>query len=411
MTEQRDPIMEAKLRLESKLAVLPGWEIVKPVPYSSELELYNSVYQTWKHNWDATDPRYYHLNSSETLLLRRWQEFDCLAHIFFYGPKGSGKNQALEILQKLVPKPLLVTGPSANAVYQVADMLHPTLFINECDRLGTVKEASDYVQAMLQILNVYKRGEVTLRGTQEGIPRIYDLFCPKILSGQKPLPGSLPDRTIRVDCERNVQDVPLDIDVPDILRGQLECYGVRRAEYKGLSKEQLKMIIGDNRITQLYYPLYSVCPDPAGQKALLDLALEQLVERGQEESYGDLAQVLEQIVREVEAMTGATVATVLSDGGKDPFRIDLQTLVQDCKDIIPAKVKDAEKWLGWRLRDLQIPRERVTHTNLRQAVVSTRILAKKIRRYAPSLLLDKENNGRNGSRDPPIAERVKEVGS
>ena len=44
MTEQRDPIMEAKLRLQSKLENLPGWQLVKPVDYGTDRELYQAVY-------------------------------------------------------------------------------------------------------------------------------------------------------------------------------------------------------------------------------------------------------------------------------------------------------------------------------------------------------------------------------
>jgi hypothetical protein len=390
--------MEAKLRLESKLENLPGWQLCKPVDYGTDLELYQTVYDTWTRNWDATDPRYYHLEASETFLLRRWMEFDTLAHLFHYGPKGSGKNQALEIHQQTAPFPILVSGPSINSIYQVVDMVHPTLLMDECDRLGKVKEASDYVQAMLQILNVYKRGAVTLRGTQEGIPRLYDLFCPKLLAGTELLPGTLPDRTIRIDCERNVKQIKMDLDIPETLKGQLLKYSSRHAEYNGLTKDQLNLLIGDNRITQLYYPLFSVCPDPQGQKAILDLALEHLTERGQEETYGELAQILEEIVREVEAQLepSATVATVLSDvGDRDPFYVDLETLVNDCRDFTPKTIKDPKKWLGHKLSKLQFHTERVGHSNQRLVKVPVRVLAKKVRRYAPSLLHN-ENNGRNG---------------
>src|SRR5207244_71719 len=114
-----------------------------------------------------------------------------------------GKEHALEIHIKLAAKPILVTGPSVNAIYQVVHHLHPTLLMDECDRLGKAKESGDYVLAMLEILNVYKKGTVTLRGTQEGVVRAYDLFCPKILAGTEPLPRTLPDRCIRIDCERN----------------------------------------------------------------------------------------------------------------------------------------------------------------------------------------------------------------
>lgn len=399
--ETRDPIMEAKQRLYKKLESVPGWELTKPVDYGhvgqskpeADLELYRTTYDTWEKNWDATDPRYYHLSASETFLLRRWQEYTTLGHIFYYGPKNSGKNQALFIYQRLAPNPLLASGPSVNSIYQVVDMLHPTLLMDECDRLGSTKESGDYVQAMLQILNVYQRGEPTMRGTREGIPDIYDLFCPKILAGTVPLPGTLPDRCIRADCERNAKDIPIDLQIPDTLKGQLMRYTSQHAEYNGETKEQFKMLLGDNRTTQLYYPLYQVCPDPLGKKAILELAVEHMNENRQEESYGETAQVLEELVSMIQEGLGenATVATVLNQPLTEKphyYTVDLTRLVLRCDSFPSAKVKDKPKWLGWQLKKLQIPTEREGHSNTRVAIVRQNVLAKKIRRYAPSLLGD-----------------------
>jgi hypothetical protein len=398
ITETKDPIMEAKQRLYSKLETLPGWEMIKPVDYGhvgqsqpeADIELYRTVKEVWEKNWDATDSRYYHLEATQDLLLRRWGEYDTLAHLFHYGPKNSGKNQALDIHRKFAPNPIFVTGPSINSIYQVIDMIHPTLLIDECDRLGTVKEASDYVQAMLAILNVYSRGELTMRGGKDGIPQLFDLFCPKLLAGTVLLPGTLPDRCIRVDCERNAKDVPLDLAIPDTLKGQLVKYSSQHADYNGLSKEQFKMLLGDNRATQLWFPYYQVCPDPDGQKAILELAVEHINENREIESYGETAQVLEEIVTMItETMENATVATVLSNPPSEgPYKLDLSRLVIRCESFIPKKVKDPNKWLGWQLKTLQFPRERVGHTNERIVRVPVHVLAKKIRRYAPSLLGD-----------------------
>jgi hypothetical protein len=373
--------------------------VFKPVRYDSELQLYRNVYECWTHNWDATDPRYYHIVSAETLLLRRWQEHDDLPHLFFYGPPHSGKGQALKIFQKLASRPLLVSGPSVSSIYQVIELLKPVLLMDEVDRLSKVKENSDYIQSMLQVLKVYERLEVTMRASREnGTVKLYDLFCPKILAGQNPLPGSLPDRCIRLDCEKNVKDVPIDIEVPDTLRGQLEYYGVRHSEYRGLSKQELKQMLGDNRIVQLFYPLFSSCPDPAGQKVLLELAHEQLVERDQEERDSELCQVVEQICKEIEAMAGATIATVLTDVERtEPYYVNEDDLARDCGDIVPNGL-DPNRWVGWKLKKLQIRRRRLGHGNLRHALVTVQTLSKKVRRYAPHLL-NNGSNGNNGRKD------------
>lgn len=382
-----DPVIEAKLKLMDKLSSLPGWGVVKPSPYSSEQALYKWVYETWEKNWDPTDQRYYHVVSSQTLLAHRWKEFDTMAHLYFYGPAHSGKGQALKLFQQLCPKPLLFSSISAAAIYQTVDLLHPMLLMDECDRLGG--EFTEYVEAMLQLLNVYEHEEVAIRASREGgIIKLYDLFCPKVLAGQNPLPGSLPDRCIKLDCEKNAKDVPIDIDVPVELRGQLEYYAARHALYNGLTKEQLKTLIGDNRITQLYYSLYAVCPSPEGQKDLLDLAREQLAERDSEEGYNELAEVTERLCEEYWKALGSpgeTVSAVFSvSRGKKPLPIALSDLGTSWETM--PKDKDPNRWLGWVLRKLQFKRER--KAGVRYVLVDPRTLHKKARRYAPHYLLE-----------------------
>lgn len=382
--EREDLELEARQKLEAKLSRLPGWEIVKPMEYTSELDLYNKVYETWETYWDPPDIRYYDLVSAETLLLRRWQEFPSMPHLFLYGPAHSGKGQCLKIFQQLAPKPLLFTSVSVAAIYHVIDQLHPTLLMDECDRLGS-GERSEYIDAMLQVLNVYEHMVVAMRASREGgAIRLFDLYCPKILAGQSPLPGSLPDRTIRLDMEKNVKNVPIDIEIDQEIRGQLEYYEFHHADHRGLSKEQFKMIIGDNRTTQLWYGLYASCPNPRGQKNLMDLAAEQLRERDQEEKYGELAEVTERVCDWVSSFTGEAIVAVLANvGERKPWHIELSELTQRTFETMPND-QDPNKWLGWKLKKLQIPRER--SSGLRYAVVNPRTLLMKVRRYAPHLL-------------------------
>lgn len=380
---ERDPELEARRKLEQKLEKLSGWEIVKPVPYSNENDLYNWIYETWEDYWDPPDSRYFHIVSSVTMLARRWTEFEAMAHLFLYGPKHSGKGQALKLFQQLTPKPLLFSSIKPAGIYQTVDSLHPTMLMDECDRLGT--ERSEYVDEMLQVLNVYEKNEFVIRASREGSAiKLYDLFCLKILAGQNPLPGSLPDRTIRLDMEKNIKDIPIDIEIDERLRGQLEYYGARHSEHKGLTKEQLKSLIGDNRVTQLYYPLYVSCPSPQGQKTLIELAVEQLDERDQEESYGDLAEVTERLCEELSKTTQRPVSTVLTDAtAYKPVYIELSELTRTPFETMP-KGRDVNRWLGWRLKKLQMKRERPGH--VRYVVVNPRVLLKKARRYAPYLL-------------------------
>jgi hypothetical protein len=203
------------------------------------------------------------------------------------------------------------------------------------------------------VLNVYERREVAIRASREGgIPILYDLFCPKILAGQEQLPRSLPDRCITLSMEKNVKDIPLDVEVPIDLKAQLEYYQARHSTDPNVDKEELKHQIGDNRVTQLFYPLYSVCPTLEGRHALFELAKEIVEERRTDEGTSDLAEVLEAVV-----VTWISV----QDPEKPLTQLTTASIVQNCPfDTMPSDTKNKNAWLGRRLAKLGFKPTRFT---------------------------------------------------
>src|SRR5213594_1006858 len=254
---------EARYRLQKHLSEM--WPLRKPLRYDSEEELYGNVRAAFETFWDPADERYFDVAASTVLLSYRTKQFDTTPYPFLFGPPGSGKTRALDLFNVLCYNPILAPSVTGAAMYQVIDRLHPTFLIDETDSLGG-KDADERSLMIRQILNAgYRRGQKVVRASREGSdPILYDVFGLKILAGTEPLPDTLASRTIRLDCEMSVRDIPLSINKAQIenLRGQLEAYfcyydlgkapeGYPQPKPLDADPEDLKTQIGDNRTTEL----------------------------------------------------------------------------------------------------------------------------------------------------------------
>ncbi len=148
--------------------------------------------------------------------------------------------------------------------------------------------------------------------------------------------------------------------------------------------EELKAEIRDNRTTELYYPLYEVCPTVDGRQNLLELARETVADRQQEEDIGELAGVLRAVVHafwfklsqadvsgEYEIPSALTKALVL-----ESYNQNLET----------GEEQVTSKWLGWKLRKLQFKGIRLGDRSGTRAIsVDPRKLYRLARRFAKPL--------------------------
>src|SRR5437867_2776091 len=159
------------------------WPLKIPRRYSDEDQLYTNVRSTFETFWDPPDDRYHDVLASTVLFSYRVSEFKTTPYPFLFGPKGSGKTQALELLNHLCFKPLLSPDMSTAAIFQIIEAVHPTLLLDETDSIGRVQ--NENVHNLLQILNAgYRRGQSVVRGYSEGsIHHLYDVFGLQVLSG------------------------------------------------------------------------------------------------------------------------------------------------------------------------------------------------------------------------------------
>jgi hypothetical protein len=403
LTEQREDPAKAAQRARQQKLLSELWPLRNPVRYESEQDLYSRIYATFETFWDPPDERYFHVGASVVLFSYRIRQFNSTPYPFLYGPKDSGKSRFLDLLRLLCYNPLKSSSLTSAAIYQSLNTWHPTLLADETDKWGlhTKTGPSENVLAILSVLNSgYRRGDMAIRASREGAePIIYDLFGLKVIAGTMLLPDTLMDRCIVLEMSHNVKDIPLEIDEQAIetLRGQLEMYYRvydlgRAATEEGIDDqgnpivrsvvpqptltlpdpEELKAEIGDNRVTELFYPLYAVCPTVEGRKALLELAKEAVLDRSAERETGDLSKVLEAVIEtwQLSRVQDIPVRDILAEYNRD----------------VPEKEQITSKTLGWKLNKLHMRKERLGDTTRTRAVrVDPKKLYRLARLYSPRL--------------------------
>jgi len=133
----------------------------------------------------------------------------------------SGKTRLLEVLELLVPEPILAADITEAALYRVIDELAPTLFLDEVDAVFSKKKTAENKDVFRSLLNAgYRRGIRVYRAKQNGATGLdsFEVFCPKALAGLGDLPRTLASRSVRIEMQRRASDEPVE----DFIRQDLE---------------------------------------------------------------------------------------------------------------------------------------------------------------------------------------------
>jgi len=124
--------------------------------------------------------------------------------------KRSGKTRLVEVLDRIVSKPLFVSGITGAALLRVIDQHVPCMLLDEIDTMmkgdpelretlrGLINSGFDRAGARF-IKNVPIPG-----GGYE--PQVFSTWCPMLLAGIGKLPDTVADRSIRIEMERKRTD-------------------------------------------------------------------------------------------------------------------------------------------------------------------------------------------------------------
>jgi hypothetical protein len=117
-----------------------------------------------------------------------------------------GKTTLLDILYRLVVRPLLAGNVSAASVFRVVEVARPTLLVDEAD---TFLPGNDELRGVLN--SGHRRGGSVIRVVGEAMEvREFSTFAPAAIAMIGHLPGTLADRSISIILKRKRADEPVE---------------------------------------------------------------------------------------------------------------------------------------------------------------------------------------------------------
>jgi hypothetical protein len=117
--------------------------------------------------------------------------------------KGCGKTTLLDVLSRLVPRPLPAANVSPSAIFRVIEGHRPTLLIDEADTL--FGEGDDALRGVLN--SGHRRGGTVLRVVgDDHEPRAFATYAATAIALIGALPGTLADRSIDIGLARRKPD-------------------------------------------------------------------------------------------------------------------------------------------------------------------------------------------------------------
>jgi Protein of unknown function (DUF3631)/Primase C terminal 2 (PriCT-2) len=120
--------------------------------------------------------------------------------------KGCGKTTALDVLSRLILRPLPTANASASAIFRVVELQRPTLLIDEAD---TFLPENEELRGILN--SGHRRGGSVIRTVGEDFePRSFSTYsaCAIALIGR--LPATLADRSVPIELRRRRADEPIE---------------------------------------------------------------------------------------------------------------------------------------------------------------------------------------------------------
>lgn len=133
------------------------------------------------------------------------------ARLLFKSPEmRCGKTMALNVLRRLVVRPLQAANVSAAAIYRTVEAARPTLLVDEGDSfLGKCDELRGVINSGHE-----KHGAVIRVDGENNEPRVFATFAATAIACIGSMPGTIEDRSIIINMKRRKRD-----EVVERLRG------------------------------------------------------------------------------------------------------------------------------------------------------------------------------------------------
>ncbi len=332
---QEERQAQERARIQDEAGRLFG--LIVPKKPESDRWLYDRLVKSARHWADLEDDRHYELCASNVLHSGRVRENRTTPYLFCFGPDGTGKGRIGHWHKVLCQRGLLVVSPKPANLFWTIERHHPTLIIDEGEKLAPRhRNSSELSEALIEILNAgYQQDELIPRIDSEArILKFYDPFGFKVILSTEDIPRTLKRRCVVINTEENINpDIPVshptvnDLGIKELRQyleyywGQYETGSVWHKDPEPiLSLEDLKLLMGSHNATEKFGPLYRVTPDPLAQKHILELANEDSNDRREERGVSMEAQILQALAMIRQARPGedryktADIANLYNDG-------------------------------------------------------------------------------------------------
>ncbi len=246
--------------------------------------------------------------------------------------KRSGKTRALEVAELVVREPVRAANITAAGVFQAIEEWTPTLLVDELDAVFASK--SEQAEALRAVLNGgNRRGADVVRGSQDGKPQKFGIYCPKMLAGINTgrLPDTIRDRSIVISMKRKRAGEDVDDLFPAELAEQLAELRRHLEDWADENVEQLarwrrpgRVAALDDRLQEAWDPLLAIASlAEAGwleKSRLAATALAKGSEDASEAAHGHvLIEALRSIFGDELALLSKTICQALNDDDELPF--------------------------------------------------------------------------------------------
>ncbi|GAB6276035.1 MAG: hypothetical protein SAMD01599839_05750 [Rectinema sp.] len=144
-----------------------------------------------------------------------WTVFSHLAHdapccpnlVFSSAVKACGKSTALDVVSRLVPKPLATANVSPAALFRTVEMLSPTLLVDEADSMF---RNNDDLRTLVNAGFTRTAATVVRIVGDDLEPRLFSVYCPKAIALIGTLPDTIESRSVIVRMRRRLPNEQIE---------------------------------------------------------------------------------------------------------------------------------------------------------------------------------------------------------
>jgi hypothetical protein len=222
----------------------------------------------------ATNSRYLILPKGAYIALTLWEVFAWMHDAFQISPlldfrsptKRCGKSTGLRVVKRLVPKPLMATNASTPSLFRGIEAFSPTLLIDEVDTfLNRDQETNGILNGGHE-----REGAFVLRCEGDNHePRLFSVWCPKVLGGIGRRKDTLDDRSIsilmkRKGSDQKVKKLPISGGEFHILRQKLARWSEDHLEELRDANPDIPESLND-RAKDNWFPLLAIADLVGGE--------------------------------------------------------------------------------------------------------------------------------------------------